>query len=180
MKRRAIPLAMAALFAFSAPAIAAGERTGLPHGGMHQGMSSDHVRELQQALQAKGHNVGPIDGIMGPQTQSALRDYQRAQGYDATGRFDDRTRAGLGVNPSASGMSPGTPPSGSAPSTLGTRPEDRQPGTSERAGDRQPGMGSRPEDRQPGIGTRPEDRQPGTLRSEPMGSAPTGSTSSPR
>jgi peptidoglycan hydrolase-like protein with peptidoglycan-binding domain len=157
---------MMALFAMSAPAFAAGERlTGSVHGGMQEGLSNDHVRELQQALQAKGHNVGPIDGIMGPQTQSALRDFQRSQGFETTGRFDDRTRASLGLSAAASGssaLSPSGSPSGTlSPSTssLGT------PGS----------MGNRPDERQPGTGNRPEDRQPGTPRPDPMGSGTTGS-----
>ena len=37
--------------------------------------SSSHVRELQEALQKSGYDPGPIDGIMGPRTKSALRKY---------------------------------------------------------------------------------------------------------
>ena len=34
-----------------------------------------HVREMQEALAAAGYDPGPIDGIMGPRTKSALRKY---------------------------------------------------------------------------------------------------------
>jgi peptidoglycan hydrolase-like protein with peptidoglycan-binding domain len=34
-----------------------------------------HVREVQLALLAAGHDPGPIDGIMGPRTKAALRQY---------------------------------------------------------------------------------------------------------
>lgn len=34
-----------------------------------------HVREVQQALLNAGYDPGPIDGIFGPQTKSALRKY---------------------------------------------------------------------------------------------------------
>ena len=34
-----------------------------------------HVREVQLALLAAGYDPGPIDGIMGPRTKSALRQY---------------------------------------------------------------------------------------------------------
>ena len=34
-----------------------------------------HVREVQQALLAAGFDPGPVDGIMGPRTKSALRKY---------------------------------------------------------------------------------------------------------
>jgi hypothetical protein len=34
-----------------------------------------HVREVQQALLNAGYDPGPIDGILGPRTKSALRKY---------------------------------------------------------------------------------------------------------
>jgi len=34
-----------------------------------------HVREVQLALLAAGYHPGPIDGIMGPRTKAALRQY---------------------------------------------------------------------------------------------------------
>jgi len=39
------------------------------------GARTSHVREVQQALVAAGYDPGPIDGIMGPRTKSALRKY---------------------------------------------------------------------------------------------------------
>ena len=39
------------------------------------GARTSHVREVQQALLAAGYDPGPIDGIMGPRTKSALRKY---------------------------------------------------------------------------------------------------------
>jgi len=39
------------------------------------GPRTSHVREVQQALVAAGYDPGPIDGIMGPRTKSALRKY---------------------------------------------------------------------------------------------------------
>jgi hypothetical protein len=39
------------------------------------GARASHVREVQQALVAAGYDPGPIDGIMGPRTKSALRKY---------------------------------------------------------------------------------------------------------
>ena len=38
-------------------------------------VSTTHVREVQLVLLAAGHDPGPIDGIMGPRTKSALRRY---------------------------------------------------------------------------------------------------------
>jgi hypothetical protein len=60
-------------------------------------MASEDVRKIQEALQAKGHDVGGIDGIMGPRTQQALREFQQQQGIERTGRIDQATRSALGV-----------------------------------------------------------------------------------
>jgi hypothetical protein len=42
-------------------------------------LSKDEVKELQGKLDAAGFTVGPIDGIVGPQTQAALRRYAQAR-----------------------------------------------------------------------------------------------------
>ncbi len=42
-------------------------------------LSKDEIKELQGKLGAVGFAVGPIDGIVGPQTQAALRRYARAR-----------------------------------------------------------------------------------------------------
>jgi peptidoglycan hydrolase-like protein with peptidoglycan-binding domain len=42
-------------------------------------MDKEKVKQLQEALKSKGHDPGPIDGIMGPKTQAALRDYQQKE-----------------------------------------------------------------------------------------------------
>jgi peptidoglycan hydrolase-like protein with peptidoglycan-binding domain len=63
-------------------------------------MSQQHdqqtIRQVQQALKQKGHDV-EADGVMGPNTQAALRQYQQQQGMDATGQLDQRTLTSLGV-----------------------------------------------------------------------------------
>ncbi|EXJ13739.1 proton-conducting transporter transmembrane domain-containing protein [Imhoffiella purpurea] len=46
------------------------------------------VRLIQVHLDALGFDPGPIDGLIGPRTRSAIRDYQRAKGVDATGAVD--------------------------------------------------------------------------------------------
>jgi peptidoglycan hydrolase-like protein with peptidoglycan-binding domain len=38
-------------------------------------LRADHVRELQQALAERGYDPGPVDGVMGTQTKTALRKY---------------------------------------------------------------------------------------------------------
>ena len=58
------------------------------------------TRQVQQALQSRGYDVGPIDGVMGEQTQRALRRFQREEGMIITGDVTLATRAALGIGPS--------------------------------------------------------------------------------
>jgi peptidoglycan hydrolase-like protein with peptidoglycan-binding domain len=68
-----------------------------PVGG---GFASDaQVRRVQQALQAKGMNPGPADGVAGPRTQQAVREFQKEQSLPQTGRLDAQTLQRLGVSP---------------------------------------------------------------------------------
>ena len=73
-----------------------------------------NVRTAQQALRDQGYNPGPIDGVMGPRTSAAVRDYQTKQGLTASGQLDDATMDKLGVR-GASSASPTTEPQTTAP-----------------------------------------------------------------
>jgi Putative peptidoglycan binding domain len=42
-------------------------------------LSRDEIKELQGKLSAAGFTAGPIDGVVGPQTQAALRRYAQAR-----------------------------------------------------------------------------------------------------
>jgi peptidoglycan hydrolase-like protein with peptidoglycan-binding domain len=64
-------------------------------------MNSEQVRQVQQALSAKGHDVGPIDGVMGPRTRAALRDYQRQNNLSGASGMDQQTLESLGVQAAA-------------------------------------------------------------------------------
>jgi peptidoglycan hydrolase-like protein with peptidoglycan-binding domain len=59
---------------------------------------SEQVKNLQKALQDKGVDPGPIDGILGPKTTAALRNFQKDQNLPQTGRMDRETLAKLGVS----------------------------------------------------------------------------------
>lgn len=48
-------------------------------------MRGDDVQALQRRLTTLGFNVGRVDGIFGPLTDSALREFQRGVGVDADG-----------------------------------------------------------------------------------------------
>lgn len=60
-------------------------------------IGSDGVRKVQQALKEAGHDPGKADGIWGPETQEAVRDFQQAQGLEATGDLNEETLAALGL-----------------------------------------------------------------------------------
>ena len=68
-----------------------------PATGMNGGPGAEQVKAVQQALQAKGMDPGPIDGIMGPKTTAALKAFQKDQKLTESGRLDDQTRDKLGV-----------------------------------------------------------------------------------
>ena len=55
------------------------------------------VRSVQQSLNQRGFNAGPVDGHWGPNTEDAVRDFQRANGLAQTGNLDSRTLSALGI-----------------------------------------------------------------------------------
>jgi peptidoglycan hydrolase-like protein with peptidoglycan-binding domain len=60
--------------------------------------TAEQIRSAQQALHGSGVNPGPIDGILGPRTEQALRDYQKKQNLPQTGELDEATLQKLGVS----------------------------------------------------------------------------------
>ena len=60
---------------------------------------SDAVLQAQRALSERGYNPGPTDGLMGPRTSRALRDFQLDMGLDATGVLDQATSEALARDP---------------------------------------------------------------------------------
>ncbi len=85
--------------------------------------SQEDVKSVQEALKNKGHDPGPIDGVMGARTQQALRAFQRAQNIQTSGQLDSSTASALGVTlSSASGSSLGGSSSGSASGTSSGAP----------------------------------------------------------
>ena len=43
------------------------------HPTIHMGSTGPEVKLAQEALQKRGYNPGPIDGLFGPQTRNAVR-----------------------------------------------------------------------------------------------------------
>ena len=62
--------------------------------------ASATVRQVQQALNQRGFQAGPADGVMGPATQTALRNFQVSANLEATGRLNPQTLSALGVQSS--------------------------------------------------------------------------------
>jgi hypothetical protein len=56
------------------------------------------VRDAQELLAKRGFDIF-ADGLLGPQTSAAIRQFQVAEGLDSTGELDERTVKKLGVHP---------------------------------------------------------------------------------
>ena len=108
MKLGRFEFASAAALARIAPAIAAGDRSAQAGSAREaRAAPARHdaptIRSVLQALQDKGFDIGPIDGIIGPRTRAALREFQERQGMPATGRLDAETLSRLNVPGARSG-----------------------------------------------------------------------------
>jgi len=60
-------------------------------------LDQNAIRQVQQALQKKGIDPGPIDGIVGPRTRAAVRNFQDRYGIEAGGEIDNQTLLALGA-----------------------------------------------------------------------------------
>lgn len=65
-------------------------------------LSRNDVMKLQSALNARGYDSGTPDGILGPNTRSAIRQYQANEGLIADGFPGPDLLEALGVQPAAS------------------------------------------------------------------------------
>ena len=81
-------------------------------------MDRGDTKNVQEALQAKGYNPGPIDGVHGARTSAAIRDFQKAEGLTVTGQIDGETRSRLMSQSSMS--SPAASPTSPVPSSVGS------------------------------------------------------------
>jgi peptidoglycan hydrolase-like protein with peptidoglycan-binding domain len=134
MKLRSVVLATAVSLSLGAvayaqqgedPAAEQPEKATQPQGqGKRMQMSAEMVRQVQQQLNDKGHDAGPVDGIFGKRTRKALKDFQKAEGMQPTGKLDAETMAALGVEDASSASS--EQPSDAASSRS---PSSQSPGT---------------------------------------------------
>lgn len=54
-------------------------------------MDKEQIKSFQEAVKATGEDPGPIDGVIGHRTRSALRAFQKANDLKDTGLLDDQT-----------------------------------------------------------------------------------------
>ena len=104
--------------------------------------NTQHLRAAQEVLKERGMYEGEVDGIMGPKTQAALREFQKKEGLQETGRLDQQTMARLGVDKTgAKGASSpaASPPTGAQKDQPGAGSQQQKdqpatPGTSGSSG----------------------------------------------
>ena len=74
--------------------------------------AQDEIRLAQQQLQGHGLYHGRIDGILGPETQQALSEFQKKNGLNETATLDQPTMDKLLGNTTGgnAGMGSSTPP----------------------------------------------------------------------
>jgi peptidoglycan hydrolase-like protein with peptidoglycan-binding domain len=100
------------------------------------------LEQIQNALRQKGHDPGPVDGVMGPQTIAAVKAFQKEHGLTPTGQLDASTLAKLGMRGTASDRARGRPESDvtqrSGPSQTqpdgGTQPSPADPAQAHKRG----------------------------------------------
>lgn len=68
-------------------------------------VTGDVVTRVQQALRARRFYSGPVDGVSGASTRSAIRTYAATVGLPSNGAIDANLLASLGLQP-GSGASP--------------------------------------------------------------------------
>lgn len=122
------------------------------------------IRQLQEQLAQKGFDPGPIDGVMGPQTRTALRNYRQSQGLKQANGIDRATLDSLGVQSAGGTTRHDTSAVGEG--TMGTAPSQQSTHSTTAA----PSSAGKPSTTQPMAGTSRHDS--GAAGEGTMGTAP--------
>jgi peptidoglycan hydrolase-like protein with peptidoglycan-binding domain len=88
-------------------------------GGSQHMSSRDEIIAAQEKLQQENLYHGKIDGLLGPETRQALRDYQRQHGLRVTENLDQATKNSL---LGTTGQGSSTPPTSPSPGAGDRRP----------------------------------------------------------
>src|SRR5262249_5159116 len=94
-------------------------KTGTKKAKKTSSLSSDKIQQAQMSLKNGGFDPGPLDGIMGPLTMTAVRNFQSHNNLQVTGRLNTETKDALLRGSSASNQQQST----SGTSQLGTMSE---------------------------------------------------------
>ena len=80
-------------------------RPGEQNPEQRQLLTKDQIRQVQERLIAEGVDPGPVDGVMSPRTEAALRQYQEKHGLPVSGAADEATlrRLQIQLTPAAGG-----------------------------------------------------------------------------
>src|SRR5262249_53672015 len=62
-----------------------------------QAVTPATIRQVQQTLQQQNMYRGQIDGVWGPRTQAAVRQYQQKNNLGSSGQLDQQTLASLNI-----------------------------------------------------------------------------------
>ena len=87
---------------------------------IEEGLNLDRAsrRQIQQGLQAGGFDPGGADGLFGPRTRAAIREWQSARGARATGYLDgvgvETLRSAGAPGPAVAAVTPSAPPAATA------------------------------------------------------------------
>jgi peptidoglycan hydrolase-like protein with peptidoglycan-binding domain len=112
-----------------------------PERGQAGGVSQADVRKAQTALKEMGLYEGQVDGIHGPRTMDAVRQFQAQNDLERTGTLDRQTLERLQTAASGSGAGQQGQPTGAGQPRGDQSPpaaEPREPGAGEPSGQREP------------------------------------------
>jgi len=79
-------------------------------------LKAEQVAAMQQKLNERGFFAGRVDGLWGPDTSAAVRDFQQKNSLPPTGRLDPGTLQALGIVEAAA-LPTVTPPAAARPAT---------------------------------------------------------------
>jgi peptidoglycan hydrolase-like protein with peptidoglycan-binding domain len=128
MTKRLSYLLIAGASAVSLGAVAGGEQKAQQpqaQGAEAQPQASQNqelVKQAQEKLSAAGHEAGPADGMIGPKTRDALKEFQQSKGIEPSGQLDRQTLAELGVSDAASASSGSSAAPGSSGPSSSSEP----------------------------------------------------------
>jgi|SRR3954471_9131179 peptidoglycan hydrolase-like protein with peptidoglycan-binding domain len=114
-------------------------------------LSETEIREVQQVLLDRGYYHGPINGVFGPEMREALISFQRKEGFESTGRIDNRTVSALGLSDRIGQNGQGKR-NQSANQSSGANQSLNQPATTNNSADKQPSAANNSAEKQPSSG----------------------------